>query len=294
MNRIFGLVTLVLLSTMAQASDMQLSLLGNGAAELSRIPAKSEASYKLRVRRIKAELAKIKNQPWVGEYRSGGGFGLNRYLLVGATTGFVYSAQDCVGLISRNYGSAEWSANKVSFMFEQPNDSNNFGLASEFTRVIWHKRHYLIPANEFIDFVNAINSGSEPCSDNCTQFLLKVGDEKRHAFGAPTLPAEFQQYLLNKPLLVDIDKIIESRVELADYDSGVKNRRTKVMLNAGSNNGIFMGMELHALNPRDISVFAKVTKVQEEQSEAEIVQISVTDPTPTIGWKFSTKMMHPD
>ena len=194
-----------------------------------------------------------------------------------------------MGLYDLNYGNVEWSNRKIKLHFEHSNKREGFqGIAPELIPVKWGERHYLIPSNEVVEFTNAVNAGFEPCSMFCSRFLLKRGDETKKVKGRPNVPKEDRVYLLKKPIRLGIRSVGESRIETAKSDPQFRYRITKVILNAGSAKGVRLGMEFHVYNPSNVSESAKVTKVEEQFSEAEIVQISLEGASPSPDWKLST------
>jgi hypothetical protein len=254
---------------------------------------KALAAYGERENRIKEELAQLKDNQWAGEYYYGDGLGVNVELIIAPKSGFVFTWHGCLGLYDLNYGNVEWTDRKIKLLFEHSNKRKGFqGIAPELIPVKWGERHYLIPSNEVVKFTNAVNGGFEPCSMFfCNRrFLMKRGDEKKKVKGQPNVPEEYRVYLLKKPIRLGIISIGESRIERAKNDPEFQYRITKVILNAGSAKGVWLGMKFHVYNPSNVSESAKVTKVEEEFSEAEILQIGLEDAFPSPNWKLSTSI----
>jgi hypothetical protein len=277
----------VCISTYSAKANAQIE----GQERAVKLSEKSVADSNERETLIKEELAQLKNNEWPGEYHYGDGLGVNVTLMIAPKSGFTFSWFGCMGLYDLNYGDVDWSDRKIKLLFEHPNKREGFqGISPELIPVLWSERHYLIPANEMIEFINSVNAGFEPCSMFCSRFLLKRGDEKKSGSGAPNIPAEYRAYLLKKPIKSGVLSIGESHIVTDKDDPALQFRITKVLLNAGSAKGVLVGMEFHVYSPSRIAESAKVTKVEEQFSEAEIEQIGLEDKLPSTGWKFSTSI----
>lgn len=234
--------------------------------------------------RIHEELANAEADEWTGEYRFGDGLGVNVRLLFAPKAGFVYSWRGCFGQYDLNYGSVEWSDNKLSLQFDRENKRGAFfGLSPEFVPVRWGERHYLLAPDEMIDFANQVNAGFEPCSP-CGSFLLKKGDENKSVDGQPDLPTEFKHYILAEPIETRVLSLGETRV----VEKWETLRITRLIVDKGSMHGMLPGMELHVSNPKSLFARTIVTKVETQTSEVEIEQSDFEDPLPSVDWEFST------
>jgi hypothetical protein len=238
------------------------------------------------IKRIRQELRHLNRQDdWAGEYYFGDGLGVNVSLALAPNNGFVFSWTGCLGLYDLNYGDIAFSDGAVKLLFKHPNERRGFqGIAPELLPVRWGERHYLIAADDVVKFTNAINSGTEPNTwrgGPSTEFLLRQGDEKKKVFGEPNLPNQYLSYLLKKPIQTKISSIVETRTEQS-------RRVTSILLDAGSANGLQVGMELYVHKPSKVWVTATVTRVDEHSSRAVIEQ-EMTDPSPASTWIFSTK-----
>lgn len=246
--------------------------------------------------RINKELEKLNNHEWAGEYYFGDGLGVNVTLRIAPKSGFVFTWTGCLGLYDLNYGDVELKDGKVKLLLTHPNERKGFqGTGEEFIPVKWGERHYLIPSDEMLEFVNAVNGGFEPCSFMCARFLLRDGDRKKNVNGKPNIPNEYVKYLLKEPIRTTVtsvgDNIVVKEIKNKDW----QYRTTKVILGAGSKQGVWVGMEFHVYSPREVSETVKVTKVGETFSEAEIVQMGsikegIIGDIPSVGWKLTTSL----
>lgn len=256
------------------------------SAEDDWLDVQSEATQRAareREARILEELADADLDEWVGEYRRGDGLGVSIRLLFAPRAGFVYSWSGCFGQYDLNYGGVESREDRLSLRFERAyKNGAHRGLASEFIPVRWGDRHYLIVADKMIDFVNAVNEGSEPCLP-CLRFLLKAGDEHKAVAGDPELPEPFKDYLLAEP--------IDARVLAVGETQVGEERITQLVVDKGSTHGMFPGMELHTSQPRYALAKIFVTRVDAQTSEVTVEQFDSDEPPPSFEWEFSTRRL---
>jgi hypothetical protein len=196
----------------------------------------------------------------------------------------------CLGLYDLNYGSVGGTSQRLRLLFEQPNRSAGFGgFDPELTPVVWGHRHYLIPSDKMLDFVNEVNAGLEPRKTTEGVFLLREGDERKAVRGDPGVPSDYRSYVLAAPITLGILFVGKSRPEKS-YGCKSMGRVTPVTLDAGSAKGVKVGMEFYVFAPLPIFESARVTKVQGGVSEAEVVQCAEDTP-PSTEWKLSTRAM---
>lgn len=238
------------------------------------------------IKSIKAELLEPNLPEWAGDYYYGDHLGESVSLFVAPKSGFAFVSSGDLGLYDLNYGEVEFADGKLKLSLKYPNDHKDIrGVAESFIPIRWGARHYLIPANDCIKFANAINSGAEPNVGNggdSYYFLLKRGDEKESVKGRPNLPAEFAEYVLDKPIRGSIASITESHLKDC-------SQITTVTLNIGSANGLKIGMELQVVYPFKTDGTATITNMTEHSATAIINQYGVKNPQPKTNWKLSTK-----
>jgi hypothetical protein len=255
------------------------------------IPKEIWNEYQARTKRIEEELSRPqKNNEWVGKYYYGDHTGTNVTLAFARESGFTYIFTGCLGIYGLGYGNTEWSDGRLKLLFESADDQGFASIEREYIAVRWGRRHYLITPDEMIRFSNAVNAGLEPCFGfDCGGFLLKQEDKNKKVRGKPDIPAEYRLYLLQKPVKAQIQSVIESRIERSKIMPEHQDRVTNITLDVGGNKGIKPGMELYVYNPTTFFEKATITKVEEQSSEAEIVQFGLEGEAPSIGWKLSTR-----
>jgi hypothetical protein len=237
---------------------------------------------------IEKELEQIKSPEWAGNYYSSHGLGFNFNIIIAPTSGFIYTWQGCLGLYDLMYGQVIRENERVKLHIEYSNNSRDSHIDEiELFPVRWGERHYIIFANQMVDFCNAVNSGMEPDARFRSRFLLKKEDEEKQVEGKPSIPAQYQEYLLSEPVNASILVVRPSHVRIPYGDPELSFRVYPVTLNAGRAEGIKIGMELHTYQPRNLQS-AKIIKVEEHSSKAEIIQSGKDEKPPKAGWKMST------
>jgi hypothetical protein len=275
------------LSVLLVIALVPVQLPSQAAKPADKLSQTSVAISEAQIKRIQRELRHLDMQDdWAGEYYFGDGLGVNVSLALAPRTGFVFRWTGCLGLYDLNYGDIAFSNGTVKLLFKYPNERRGFeGIAPELLPVRWGKRHYLIPADDVVKFTNAINAGIEPNTWRgglSTGFLLRRGDERKKVFGEPNLPSRYLSYLLKKPIQAKISSVVETRI-------GRSSRVTSFLVNAGSANGLQLGMELYVHQPSTVWGSAIVTSVDEHSARAVIEQ-EMTDPIPASDWTLSTKL----
>jgi hypothetical protein len=76
-----------------------------------------------------------------------------------------------------------------------------------------------------------------------------------------------------------------TRPSIADW----KFKDTQVTLNAGSKQGLKVGMKLVVTMPREVIESVRIRKVENERAEGIMTQIGEDQPGPKVGWRLSTR-----
>jgi hypothetical protein len=250
-------------------------------------PAAEQAANSKR-NRIRAKIETLGDHPWAGEYYEGDGLGANIVVILAPEAGYVYEWHGCLGLYDRNYGSVTEKGGKLVFSFEFENGKNGLrGMAPELAPVRWGDRRYLIPTGDVVGFCNSVNQGAEPRSGSYGLHLLRLGDEGKAVTGRPNVPKEFQSYLLPEPVEAKVVTVgvTEARTSWAGWDV----RDTPLTLDAGAKRGLKVGMELFVTEPDSVLDSVKITKVEDDRSEAVMNQMLSKAPGPKPGWRVSTR-----
>ena len=147
-------------------------------------------------------------------------------------------------------------------------------LKTEFTLlpVKWGERIYLIDEDDLKDFSNAINLGLEPRNELRSepyygQFYLRESDLSKSASGKPSLPTEWQSFILSKPVTAKI---------VAVEPQG----KTKIAtINRGSRDGLKVGMKL-LVKEQEPSPWGKegeILSVEERTAKVQVEDLKVGD-----------------
>lgn len=150
--------------------------------------------------------------------------------------------------------------------------------------VKWGERIYLIYEHDLQDFSNAINLGLEPRPSLSSEpyygsFFLREGDEQKGVSGKPSLPAEWQSFLLGEPVRGEIVAIEEQ----GEDKIGIINR--------GRQDGLKVGMKLISKDeePTPWSKEGIVLAVEETTAKVQIFDLKVGD---TVSTRYVPKDIH--
>lgn len=248
----------------------------------------AEKSAKAKRERILAEIKKLGDHDWAGEYYSGDGMGVNTSLTLAPRSGYVFEWHGCLGLYDRNYGDVDWRAGRIRLTFTFKNSREGLqGIAPVLILVPWGERRYLVPSNEIVEFCNNVNQGREPRPGEHGFFLLRRGDEDKEVEGFPKVPAKYRDYLLPKPVEATIIAVGQyvTRPSVLDW----KFKDTPVTLDAGATQGLRIGMELIVSKPDSKAETVQITKVEDNRAEAVMTQAGEDEPGPEVGWRLSTQ-----
>lgn len=170
------------------------------APELARAPGDANATpvpVEARTAAIEAEiaaLAKVEGgHPWAGRYYEGDGLGANVSFLVSPVAGAAVTWHGCLGLYGANEGTvSQRDDGTLDVAFNWKNEEGGFAnFPSHLLPVRWGERSYLVPPDQLLAFVNAINRGIEPRERMHGGWYLRVADEERPVAGLPALPPEY-------------------------------------------------------------------------------------------------------
>jgi len=147
-------------------------------------------------------------------------------------------------------------------------------LKTEFSLLVvkWGERVYLIDESDLRDFSNAVNLGLEPRPELRSEpyygsFFLREGDLQKNVSGKPSLPSEWQTFLLSKPVTAKI-------VSLEAQD------KTQVAtINRGSQDGLKVGMRLLVKKqvPFLWSSGGEILSVEKRTAKVQVQDLKVGD-----------------
>jgi hypothetical protein len=263
---------------------------GTGGNQGAKFPRQVQSAFDKRDSQITDELERLPLQEWAGEYYFGGGIGNRGVFKLAPISGFVARLGGCTGVYAINYGVVIEADGRIKLLTKLPPDHRaSWKSVIEMFPVRWGERHYLLSDDEVIDFCNAVNAGQEPDRLYGGFFLLRRDDEKKQVSGVPGIPEHYREYLLASPVQAEISFLHSSRIEVDKDYNDWKERITRVTLNAGYAEGLRVGMELHAFEPRNFES-AKILQVSEHSAEAEMRQFGADGEIPQTGWKMSTRI----
>ena len=236
--------------------------------------------------RNKLEMIEIEtagtNEEWAGRYRASEGPTITTDLAWSPVSGFIVWWYNCSRPTSAraNHGAAvlENGSLKITPQISET-IPGSFTVASEFVPVKWGAQHYLIPRDQMLKFIYAVNSGSEPEIDS---FLLKVGDNEKKRASRPSVPREYARYLGMKPI----------RATISSLQPKTRPWYQEVILNAGKSEGVIPEMKFYRLQRGGPFVALEVTRVDEHTSQAAVVVVSGINEEKfplKRGWRFSSR-----
>jgi hypothetical protein len=262
----------------------------------------SRSEWQRRHGRILTEIAHLREHPWAGSYNRGQDrLGTQEHLVMAPSGGFALEQRSgcgSSGFYDRDFGAVDMTSEGIlQFKTEiSGGDSGFYHIKKKLVTVEWSGRRYLVPHDEIIDFCGQINGGREPRDTQHGSFYLRGGDEHRKAEGRPSIPEEFEPYLLESPITADVVAVNE--FEIVRNTDGVRVSVSTVGLSAGREQGVLPGMRLFLVldESRRCGTFgvAAVKNVDENQSVAEVRLLAFEgyfdscDPSP-LGMKFSTE-----
>jgi hypothetical protein len=181
-----------------------------------------------------------------------------------------------------NFGKAEFSNNRLILKPEINKEHLNFQFVpTELVPVKWGEQHFLIPADELINFAYAVHSGAE---SQIVWYFAKSEDYQKSRAGLPDLPKELQKIMTMKavrPMITAIKK---------DADDFWK---TEISLNLGRADKLIKGMYFYYSKPSG-GLRIRITDLQEKSSKAVMSATWTSGESnqtikPKVGMKFTSK-----
>lgn len=242
----------------------------------------SEEHYEILEKRkelIQQEAAADKNE-WSGTYTQGDHH--PTVFMWSANQGFLAWGSNHTFFPSRiNFGKAEFLNNRLTVKPEINKEHLNFQfIPTELIAVKWDKQHFLIPANELINFAYAAHSGAE---SQIVEYFIKSEDYQESRKGLPNLPKEYEKFLTMKAIR---PKIIAFKTKDDFYES-------EITLNLGRADKVIEGMIFYYENSLG-GMRIMITDLQENSSKARLIGISSNENgkslTPKVGLRFTSKI----
>jgi len=193
---------------------------------------------------IKAELDGGTAADWAGEYYLGDGMSANVAIVMAPDHGFASIWMGCAGVYGRSFGSVTQQGDRLLLNHEVPNQPGVFG---NFPNVLVPVRHgerlYLVGEEQAVQFVNAVDKGSDPCEDSCPEVFLRLNASYQTS-GIPDVPSLTHMNQLELALFARVIRVIEP--DLGAVDGAFRWRKAKIELDAGQDDGVFEGLEFYS------------------------------------------------
>ncbi len=240
----------------------------------------SEVHYEILKKRkelIEQEVSSDKNE-WSGAYQLGDHH--PTVFMWSGNQGFLTWGSNHTFSPSRiNFGKAEFSNNRLIIKPEISKEHLNFQYTPrELVPVKWGEQHFLISANELINFAYAVHSSAE---SQIVEYFAKSEDYQKSRKGLPNLPKEYEKILMMKAIKPKITAIKNN-----DKDN-IWN--TEITLNFGRADKLIKGMIFYSANSSG-SMRIMITDLQENNSKAKIIGIGGENLKLKVGLKFTSKI----
>jgi len=133
-------------------------------------------------------------------------------LVVGDKAQFSFAWNGCLGKYAELSGRASL---RDSVLELEPDQTPKPGLPESqiplhLTVVPWESRIYLVPADELVEFADAVNLRLEPREEAHGRYLLRVRDWRKRVRGDPGLPASAMPFLLRAPVRGRVLRLLEA------------------------------------------------------------------------------------
>ena len=247
-------VALVLLLSLGQPGAAQNSATQQELAE----PLAALVRSKLEMIELESSGA---NEEWAGRYRAYDGPTITTDLAWSPTSGFIVWWYNCSRPTSAraNHGAAVFE-NGLLKITQEVADSvpGSITVPTEFVPVRWGAQHLLIPNEQILKFIYAVNSGFKP---EIESFLVKLDDNDKKRKGRPGVPSQYARYLGMKPIVATISTVGPT----------TEQWYPKVTLNAGKLEGVIPEMKFYRYRRGGAFFTFEVTSVDEHTSEAAVV-----------------------
>ncbi|GJM18958.1 MAG: hypothetical protein DHS20C14_11710 [Phycisphaeraceae bacterium] len=228
---------------------------------------------------------------WAGTYYVGDGLGMNVSLNLSPSEGIVYTWYGCLGLYDGNEGEvtgtfdtdADGEPEGLTVRWEHRRASYRPGRGYDSRRLFFVRwgpedaeitRRYLVPEAQMDDFVNDFNVGSHARdAQRSAPRLRDPGQPVRRwgepsPAGAPELPSPWREKLILRTVEASITDVGPEEANAAR--ESMQTISYPVLLDKGSADGLFEGMNLILHGDRSQFEVVTLTAVFEHTSEATI------------------------
>jgi hypothetical protein len=276
LQQAISIVVLLLLLCEADVGAQTQPKLESASLELVELVRKKRDSIEL-------EASTSLHNEWVGTYWSVDGPTVSTSFGWSPNSGFAVMWYNCSRPLDLvNYGSAVFENGSLKLRVELPENSPGaYRMGSELIPIKWGDQHFLVPEDQLLNFIYAVNSTSTP---EIETYLHKREDLEKSRRGLPALPESYRKYVGMKPIVGAITEFLPRQDRYAE----------RVMLNVGRAEGVIPRMYFYDFRMRGIYMRLYVREVQEHTSEASIFMATHEGPgnrevRPKVGWKVTSR-----
>ncbi len=220
--------------------------------------------------RARSSAKQVEAEHWAGTYQSFIGE------LVLGTENFTFTEQHSCGVVpvGRDFGTVHEQDGILHFDYFY-GDVNRF-MRSVYFPIDWKDRSYLVGEEDLPEFCSFVNGAA-----HFRLGLFSKKSEPGRFVDRPIVPAEYEPYLLSKPVHLRVS-------ECGEYEPGKvvdSYGLTRVTLDAGQAQGILEGMRVSRCG----SPFTELTiESSTEHQSIGVLQHSFDESQPEVGWCFTT------
>lgn len=198
-----------------------------------------------RYEQIRRELEKGRKEPWEGQFYDSPFHGLSFRPLISRKMGFFSTGR------RSEYGKVEVAENRdaceyrvllISDLPMAPDGAKTY----EYFMIRWSDRVYLVNPKDMLEFCNAVNSGRlrTKGQPGCP-FLLREEDYDKDVSGLPSVPKQYAEYLLQKPIRGELVGHYGFKEYVAVAGEAALHDGLVVTLNVGYEEGVRTGMKFY-------------------------------------------------
>lgn len=209
-------------------------------------------------------------KPWEGVYASFRPFG-SRVLYVGAEHWAIPKKQGgATGRLILRDGLVELAGQPKG---EEP---------EKFYLISWGKRVYLIDETRLVDFINAVNDGSEAAELLPGNFLVRDTLGER-ATGSPELPEKYRAYLFTEPYRAVVTRVLGRLAADDPTNTGFSGGDFEIEIEPEAARPLLPGIKLH-VETGGKSYVANITAAAGKNYRARVVGVyNSTKEHPAVG-----------
>jgi uncharacterized protein (TIGR03067 family) len=207
-----------------------------------------------KLKRIQAELSQRKKEPWEGIFSTANPF-VRSGFAISKTEGYVSTSR------LLDMGSVKVVGDRIQLTSES---ASRKGTEQEFVLIHWGSLVYLVKPTTLLDFCNSVNAG-KGAPMYCYQRVEDFGKALR---GLPTVPTEYREYLLAKPVSARVTCVGSKKVRSIPLGETEEQEGILIRVNAGYRDGLRVGMSLYF---PDEEIWARATIISIADASANVL-----------------------